>query len=457
MMIGWNPKAKGKRSCAGDARPKENRPVQKKKSRMLEQILDRRNIERALKQVIGNKGAPGVDGMETGELRAYLNDNWQRLRASLLEGSYKPGPVKKVEIPKPNGGKRMLGIPTVLDRLIQQAISQCLTPKYEKQFSKQSYGFRPKKNAHQAVMQAQIYVREGKEWIVELDLEKFFDKVNHDRLMSLLSRTVTDKPTLKLIRQYLTSGILIGGMISQRVEGTPQGSPLSPLLSNVILDELDKELEKRGHAYVRYADDCSIYVKSETAAKRVAESIIEYIEGKLLLKVNREKTKISQPNESTLLGFTFLKTKTGWEIWIADKVIGRITAKCKAITSRSNGMSEQERIRKLQTTINGWVNYFKIAKARGVMEKLDRMVRVRLRICQWKAWKQARTRVKALMKLGLSASWAYRDGHTSKGYCRVAHSKTLQFALNNSVLTRRGYIGFCNTYERKTGAQPPLF
>ena len=429
----------------------------KKKSSMLEQIIDRRNIERALEQVIRNKGAAGADGMQTGELRSYLNDNWQSLRARIMEGSYAPSPVRKVEIPKPNGGKRMLGIPTVLDRLIQQAISQWLTPKYEEQFSANSYGFRPNKNAHQAVMQAQEHIRGGKEWVVELDLEKFFDKVNHDRLMSVLSKTVRDKPTLKLIRSYLTSGILEDGVISQRTEGTPQGSPLSPLLSNVILDELDKELEKRGHAYVRYADDCSIYVKSEAAAKRVAESIIGYIEGKLLLKVNREKTRISQPNESTLLGFTFLKTKAGWEIWIADKSIGRIKEKCKAITSRSNGMSEEERIRKLQTIINGWVNYFVIAKAKGLMRELDRMVRTRLRMCQWKAWKQSKARVKGLMKLGFSPSWAYRCGNSSKGYCHVAHSKTLQYALNNQALTKRGYIGFYNTYYRKTGAQPSLF
>jgi RNA-directed DNA polymerase len=424
---------------------------------MLEQVLDRRNIERALEQVMRNKGAGGVDGMQTEELRAYVNDNWQSLRASILEGSYKPSPVRKVEIPKPNGGKRMLGIPTVLDRLLQQAISQWLTPKYEEQFSKHSYGFRPNKRAHQAVMQAQVYVKEGKEWIVELDLEKFFDKVNHDRLMSVLSKTVKDKPTLKLIRSYLTSGILEDGVVSQRTEGTPQGSPLSPLLSNIVLDELDKELEKRGHSYVRYADDCSIYVKSEAAAKRVAESIIKYIEEKLLLKVNRAKTKISRPNESTLLGFTFLKTKTGWEIWIADKSIGRIKEKCKAITSRRKGVSEKGRIDQLQSIITGWVNYFVIAKAKGVMQDLDRMVRTRLRMCQWKAWKQPKTRVRALIKLGFSSDWAQKCGNSSKGYCRAANSKILKQTLTNKVLAKRGYSGFYNTYHGKTGAQPSLF
>lgn len=424
---------------------------------MLEEVLDRRNIERALEQVMRNKGAGGVDDMQTEDLRAYPNEHWQSLRAAILSGNYKPSPVRKVEIPKPNGGKRMLGIPTVLDRLVQQAISQWLTPQYEGQFSKHSYGFRPNKRAHQAVMQAQVYIKAGKEWIVELDLEKFFDKVNHDRLMSVLSRTVKDKRTLKLIRSYLTSGILEGGTVSQRTEGTPQGSPLSPLLSNIVLDELDKELENRGHSYVRYADDCSIYVKSEAAAKRVAEGIIHYIEGKLLLKVNREKTKVSRPNESTLLGFTFLKTKSGWEIWIADKSIGRIKEKCKAITSRSKGISEKGRIDKLQSTITGWVNYFVISKAKGVMQDLDRMVRTRLRMCQWKVWKQAKTRVKELLKLGFSGDWAYKYGNSGNGYCRIANSKTLRYALSNKVFAKRGYNGFYNTYQAKTGAQPPLF
>jgi RNA-directed DNA polymerase len=223
---------------------------------MLKQILSRWNIDKALEQVMRNKGAGGIDGMQTDELRDYLNANWQSLRAKLLEGNYQPSPVRKVEIPKPQGGTRMLGIPTVLDRLLQQAINQWLMPKYEEQFSKHSYGFRPNRNCHQAVYQAQSYLNEGRVWVVELDLEKFFDKVNHDRLMSVLSRTVKEKPTLKLIRSYLTSGILEGGVVSQRIEGIPQGSPLSPLLSNIVLDEFDKELEKRGHAYVRYADDC---------------------------------------------------------------------------------------------------------------------------------------------------------------------------------------------------------
>ena len=424
---------------------------------MLEQILSNWNIKKSLAQVMGNKGAGGIDGMQTDELRDYLATNWQSLRAKILEGNYKPSAVRKVEIPKPQGGVRMLGIPTVLDRLLQQAISQWLIPKYEEQFSKYSYGFRPGKNCQQAVMQAQSYLNEGRIWVVELDLEKFFDKVNHDRLMSVLSRTVTDKPTLKLIRSYLTSGILEGGVVSQRIEGTPQGSPLSPLLSNIVLDEIDKELEERGHAYVRYADDCSIYVRSEASAKRVAESVIKYIEGKLLLKVNRAKTKISQPNESTLLGFSFFRQKGFWEIRIAEKSVGRITEKVKEITNRSAGKSEKEKIWQLNPVINGWVSYFVIAKAKTVMQDLDRLVRVRLRICQWKVWKKPATRVRNLMKLGVSKQKAYEWGNSSKGYCRVAHSPILQTTLNNKVFAKRGYKGFYNTYHGKAEAQLPLF
>ena len=432
-------------------------PSRRKKSRMLEEILNRRNIEKALEQVISNKGAGGVDGMQTDELRDYVNANYQGLRAKILEGSYEPSAVRKVEIPKPQGGVRMLGIPTVVDRLIQQAINQWLSPKCEEQFSEHSYGFRPNRNTHQAVLQAQNYLNAGKVWVIEIDLEKFFDKVSHDRLMYLLSRRIEDKATLKLIRKYLTSGILEGGMVSQRIEGTPQGSPLSPLLSNIVLDELDKELEARGHSYVRYADDCSIYMQSEKSAKRVAESIIKYIEEKLLLKVNREKTKISRPTESTLLGFSFFPTKEGWEIRIADKSVGRIIKKIKDITSRSNGLSEKERIGKIQSKIEGWVNYYVIARIKAKTQSLDELVRVRLRICQWKAWKRPRTRVRQLVKIGASKQKAYQWGNSSKGYCRIAHSPILRTTLNNAYFRKQGYRGFYDAYHRKTELQLKLF
>ena len=262
---------------------------------MLEEILNVQNIYKSLARVTSNKGAAGIDNMQTDELRQYVSTHWQELKASITTGSYSPSPVKKVEIPKAGGGKRMLGIPTVTDRLIQQAISQWLSPKYEGEFSEYSYGFRPNRNAHQAVRQAQKFLNAGKTWVVEIDLEKFFDKVNHDKLMSLLERKIDDKRTLRLLRQYLKSGIMEGGTVSPRVEGTPQGSPLSPLLSNIILNELDKELQQRGHSFVRYADDCSIYVKSEKAAKRTEASITQYIEQKLKLKVNKEKPRSMLP------------------------------------------------------------------------------------------------------------------------------------------------------------------
>ncbi len=276
---------------------------------MLEEILDIRNVQKACRQVTANKGAGGVDGMQTDELRDYLNANWHALKTKILEGNYKPQAVRKVEIPKPQGGTRMLGIPTVTDRLLQQAIAQWLSPQYEQEFSDYSYGFREGRNAHQAVKQAQANLNEGYEWVIELDLEKFFDKVNHDRLMSSLAKKITDKRTLKLIRSYLTSGIMVDGVVSTRTEGTPQGSPLSPLLSNIVLDEFDKELQQRGHRFVRYADDCSIYVRSEKSAQRVMDTVTKYIESKLKLKVNRDKSKVSNPNDSTLLGFFLLQKR----------------------------------------------------------------------------------------------------------------------------------------------------
>ena len=277
------------------------------KSKMLERIVDRRNMEKALKAVERNGGAAGVDDLQSDELRQFLNTSYQSLCEQILKGTYKPKAVLKVEIPKVQGGVRMLGIPTVTDRMIQQAIHQVLSPVYEEQFDKKSFGFRRGRNAHQAVQAAKENINAGYGWIIELDLEKFFDKVNHQKLMALLSNTVKDKGTLKLIHAYLKSGIMEGGVVSPRTEGTPQGSPLSPLLSNIMLNELDKELNKRGHRFVRYADDCSIYVKSEKSAQRVAERITNYIEKKLRLKVNREKTKISRPTQSQLLGFSFYR------------------------------------------------------------------------------------------------------------------------------------------------------
>lgn len=424
---------------------------------MLKEILDRQNLEKAKLQVMRNNGSGGVDGMQTDELRDFLNHHYQKLKEEITSGNYTPSPVRKVEIPKPQGGTRMLGIPTVIDRLIQQAIAQWLSPKYEGTFSENSFGFRPQRNAHQAVMQAKHYLQEGKTWVIEIDLEKFFDKVNHDHLMSTLAKRISDKPTLKLIRSYLRSGIMDGGTVSQQTEGTPQGSPLSPLLSNIVLDALDKELITRGHSFVRYADDCSIYVKSKKSAQRVCGSITKYIEEQLLLKVNTAKTKISRPNQSTLLGFSFYQQKGKWEIRIAEKSIQRITEKCKVITQRSDGTSVEQKITKLHPIITGWVNYFVIAKGKSAMQRLDEMIRTRLRICKWKEWKRIKTKISNLFKLGIKRQKAYEWGNSSKGFCRVAHSPILCRALNNNFFHKLGYIGFYTSFIRRTEMQPTLF
>ncbi len=425
---------------------------------MLSEIMNRHNIEHALLQVERNKGVGGVDGMQTDKLRDYLHTHYRSLCQEVLSGRYRPSPVKKVEIPKPQGGVRMLGIPTVIDRLIQQAISQWLSPKYDKHFSASSYGFRSGKNAHQAVIQAQNHLNNGKSYVIELDLEKFFDKVNHDKLMSLLMNRINDKATLNLIHHYLRSGIMENGMVSQRIEGTPQGSPLSPLLSNIMLDELDKELTNRGHQFVRYADDCSIYVGSKKAAERVLSNITKYIDTDLKLKVNKEKSKVSTPRQSTLLGFSFYKDKGSWQIRIAKKPIERIKEKMKMITSRNNGSNTNEKLKKMKPIIQGWVNYFSIAQATKITQHLDKYVRTRLRMNLWKEWKNCKTRVVKLLKVKASKQKSYEWGNSSKGYCRVAHSPILCTTLNNAYFTKQGYIGFSNTYQRLTQeTQIPLF
>lgn len=424
---------------------------------MLERITDRRNIEKALIAVERNGGAAGIDNLQSDELRQFLYTHYQGLRQQILEGTYKPNPVRKVEIPKQQGGVRMLGIPTVTDRMLQQAIHQVLSPMYEEQFDRNSFGFRPGKNAQQAVETAKEYINAGYDWIIELDLEKFFDKVNHQKLMALLSNTVEDKRTLKLINAYLRSGIMEGGTVSQRIEGTPQGSPLSPLLSNIMLHELDKELNKRGHKFVRYADDCSIYVRSEKSAQRVAESITRYIEEKLLLKVNREKTQVSRPSKSQLLGFSFYKNKEGYEIRISKKSLNRIKEKCKRITKSNDPTPERAKLIKLESVIRGWVNYFKIAKAKSNMQRLDEMIRTRLRIATWRRWKRIKTKVNNLIKLGIAKSRAYMWGNSSKGACRLAYSPVLSRTLSNEYWRKAGYRGFYDYYYQQTDGQPSLF
>lgn len=424
---------------------------------MLEQIVDIRNMQNAWKQVIGNNGSAGVDGMQTDKLRDFLNTNWQTIRQSILDSTYTPQAVKKVAIPKPQGGTRMLGIPTVLDRLIQQAIAQWMGNVWDKEFSENSYGFRPKKNAHQAVLQAQTFLNEGKEHVIELDLEKFFDTVNHDYLMHLLSQKIRDKRVLQLIRRYLSTGIMDGGVVSQRTEGTPQGSPLSPLLSNILLHELDKELHTRGHSFVRYADDCSIYVKSSKSGHRVMRSITKFIETGLKLRVNKTKSQVSRPRQSTLLGFSFYKEKGNWLISIAKQSVLRMRAKIKSHLKRNKPSSLRFKVNGLKAVIIGWVNYFKLADSITVFKKLDELTRTRARICQWHQWKRVRTKIKNLKRLGIKAQKAYEWGNTSKGACRVAHSPILTRTLTNQYLAKLGLISFYHHYYNSRKLQLKLF
>jgi RNA-directed DNA polymerase len=424
---------------------------------MIEAILDIKNITLALRQVSSNKGASGVDGMQTDELRDFTSTHWQPLKEELLSGTYMPSAVRQVEIPKPQGGTRMLGIPTVKDRVIQQAISQWMTVLWDKDFHVNSYGFRPGKNAHQAVGQAQIYLNEGKTNVIELDLAKFFDVVNHDKLMSLLSKKITDKRTLQLIGKCLRSGIMVDGLISQRTEGTPQGSPLSPLLSNIILHELDVELSNRGLSFVRYADDCSIYVRSAKSANRVMASITKYLEEQLLLRVNREKSKISTPSKSTLLGFSFYNTKGAWRIRIAEKSILRMKDKLKLKLPRNKAQQVETNMKELNAIVRGWVQYFQIGDIKSACKELDELLRSRVRKLYWQKWQKTKTRIRNLVKLGVPKWRAFQWANTSKGACRTAHSPILLKSLNNRVLAKKGLPSFYQTYHHNVEAQLKFF
>ena len=424
---------------------------------MLTAILDIRNITYAVKQVCSNKGASGVDGMQTDELRDFMSTHWSSLKEALQSSNYHPEAVRKVEIPKPRGGTRMLGIPTVKDRLIQQAISQWMSGLWEQDFHPNSYGFRPNRNAHQAVLQAQTYLNEGKTYVVELDLAKFFDVVNHDKLMSLLSRKIADKSTLKLIGKYLRSEMMADGVSSQRVSGTPQGSPLSPLLSNILLNELDVELSKRGLSFVRYADDCSIYVRSRKSAERVMSSITKYIEEVLLLQVNREKSKVGRPMRSTLLGFSFYKTEGKWRIRIADKSVERMKEKLRTLLPRNKSQQVEREMKGLTSVVRGWVQYFQLADLASVCHRLDKLLRSRVRKLFWQKWQKVKTRMRNLIKLRVSKWRAYQWANTSKGASRAAHSPILQRSLSNEVLTKKGLPSFYQTYRNNVETQLRLF
>lgn len=407
---------------------------------LLERILHRSNLRRSYEQVMRNGGSGGVDGIELSEFKTQIEQEWPRIRMEILEGNYEPKPVRRVEIPKPDGGKRMLGIPTLMDRMIQQAIGQVLLQEYDGTFSAYSYGFRPGRNAHQAVLQAKQYINEGYSHVVDLDLEKFFDRVNHDYLMNLLSERIKDKLVLKLIHRYLRAGVMQEGVVSVNREGTPQGGPLSPVLSNILLDKLDKELERRGHRFVRYADDCQIYVKSRRGAERVLGSISAYIEKELKLVVNRSKSTATRPWLSRLLGYSFYPKNEGVGIKIAEKSVARYRTRVRKITSRSRPIAMYKRYNELRILNRGWYTYFRLAESRKVLEDMDGWVRSRLRLCYWKQWKTPKTRIRMLISLGTPKGKAYQWGNMRKGYWRASHSPILTCTLHRAFLKREGYL-----------------
>ena len=412
----------------------------------LERILSRENLLLAMNRVISNKGSHGVDGITVYELKQFLQTNWPQIREDIFNNEYRPMPVRRVEIPKSDGGTRLLGIPTVLDRFIQQAIAQELNLIYDENFSESSFGFRPRRGAKDAIKKAESYINEGYRWVVDIDLEKFFDKVNHDILMYKLSKDIKDKRVLKLIRKYLQSGIMINGIVVSNEEGTPQGGPLSPLLSNIILDELDKELEKRGHRFCRYADDFNIYVKSKRSGERVMENITRFIEWKLRLKVNINKSAVETPWKRKFLGFTlgimFGKAYSS----ISKQSVRKHKDKLREILSRSKPMTLEQRIIKLNQVNIGWINYYGIAKCKGIVAQLDKWIKQRLRMCIWKQWKKVKTRYKNLKKLGLNHYQAIKFANTRKGYWRVANSAILKTTLTNQFFNDLGLKSLTRQY-----------
>ncbi len=412
---------------------------------MLEQILSPANLNAAFKRVKQNKGAGGIDEMEVESLKGYLIKEKDALIASILAGKYRPNPVRRVEIPKENGKKRQLGIPTVVDRVIQQAITQMLSPVYEKQFSQSSYGFRPKRNAHQALRQCQGYITEGYKYAVDMDLEKFFDTVNQSKLVEVLSRTIKDGRVISLIHRYLQAGVVVGNKFEQTAIGVPQGGPLSPLLSNIMLNELDKELERRGHRFVRYADDLLILCKSKRAAARTMENLVPYIEEKLFLKVNREKSTVAYIRNVKFLGYSFY-VKRECRLRIHLKSVEKMRSKIRELTSRSNGWGNARRKEALKQYITGWVNYFKLADMKTLMIETDEWYRRRLRMVFWKQWKRVRTRQANLTKLGIAKSKAWEYANTRKGYWHIANSWILSTSVTNERLKQAGYVFLTDCY-----------
>jgi group II intron reverse transcriptase/maturase len=416
---------------------------------LLEEILSKENLNEAYKRVYANKGASGVDGVSVEELHEHLRVHKTELLDSIRSRKYKPQPVRRVEIPKDNGKKRQLGIPTVVDRVIQQAISQVLTPIYEKQFSESSYGFRPNRSCEMAVVRSLELLNSGYDWVVDIDLERFFDTVHHDRLMNILHRTIDDGDVLSLIRKFLVSGVMVGNTYEETTVGTPQGGNLSPLLSNIMLNELDKELESRGLHFVRYADDCNIFVGSRKSAERVMKSITDFIERKLGLKVNATKSRIGRPNQIKFLGFGYYTDKERKYQARPHKLsIEKLKRKLKALTSRRWSISLDARLKKLKQQIVGWVYYFRIAKMKTVLAEIDSKLRKRIRVIIWKQWKKIRKRYDSLRKLGANHGNAYSTANCRKGYQYVCNTATIHATITNRRLEARGLTSLSNLYAK---------
>ncbi|TJX58529.1 group II intron reverse transcriptase/maturase [Soehngenia saccharolytica] len=415
---------------------------------LLEKILDRDNMNQAFKKVKSNKGAGGVDKMGVDELLPYLKQNREQLLQSIKDGKYRPNPVRRVEIPKDNGKIRNLGIPTVVDRVIQQAIAQVLTPIFEEQFSDNSYGFRPRRSTHDAMKKCIANTNEGFKYVVDMDLEKYFDTVNQSKLIEILSRTIKDGRVITLIHKYLRAGVVIKHTFKESVEGVPQGGPLSPLLSNIMLNELDHELERRGHRFVRYADDLVIFCKSKRSASRTLTNILPFIENKLFLKVNHDKTVVSYVGKIKFLGFSFYKHKSGMRLRVHPKAIQKMKVTIKLFTSRSNGWGNEFRAMKIKRYIQGWINYFKIADMKALLKQTDEWMRRRLRMVYWKQWKRIKTKFKMLKHYGINEWKAWEFANTRKGYWRISNSPVLSKSLDNQTLNNLGYLYFSDYYAK---------
>jgi len=413
---------------------------------LLEDILARQNMLNALKKVEANKGAAGIDGMEVSSLRKHLKEEWQLIKSLLLSGTYKPMPVREVNIPKPDGGLRALGIPTVTDRLLQQAMSQKLSPIFDKHFSDYSYGFRTGRSAHGAVLKAKEYIEQGYKWVVDIDIEKFFDRVNHDMLMARVAAKISDKRVLKLVRAYLNAGIMSDGVVIEKGQGTPQGGPLSPLLSNIVLDDLDKELESRGHKFCRYADDCNIYLKSRRAAERAYVSIVKFIEKRLKLKVNTQKSKVDIAYKVKFLGYSYYVTNKGKvSLRLGSGVAKRAKDKIRAITKRSRGHSLDSVISEINTAMTGFINYFKLADMKEFLSDMDSYIRRKLRVIVWKHWKKPRTKFRKLLGMGLPNLQA-RIAWCRKKYWRLSKTPQLNTVMGIAYFKEKGLINLVERY-----------